>query len=668
MMRDTDKTQRPTRRQRLLLVAFGLIVALLLLLAIEGILRIAGVARPDPFFLKGPYVEGHGTLHYTSREWARRFFFQKVDGRLLPVGSSVPQFFFAPKPQRALRVAIVGESTVQGFPHPENLSISKYVEQMLRDIVPDREVQVFNFGFTAVASYPVSRIVEEILEPTQCDAIVLLVGHNEFFGAYGVASSQYAGDRRSLLALHEWYNSLRFVSVLREGFARIATPAAESGDTGAPGGLIRYMAAEDAIGPDDPRRARAAALLEANVRWALRAGRRHGTPMLVSTMPSNLSGLAPVGRSTGADPATDAALAAALGIEDDAQRLAALESLVARDPLHALLWFRLGEAREQAGDLNAARTAYERALDLDGMPWRTPTAGNDALRRAAQAERAILIDSVALFQQHTDKAAPGWDFFDDHVHPSVRGRVLYARGIVGALLPVLGLEDRADALRDDAEYQRRLGGDNLLSIRFAFGRARSIFQGPPMRTNNDRVYERFTRLMADMDAQMTPEEAIAWKTYQELITANMPYPPLGLMAGTMQMHEGKLGPAIYQLGIARHARPIFSMSFVQAAWTEGHCRRIAGIPLGEPLERDLELALLALDVLPQIDTGPEFPLHKARGQILWVQERFDEALVVFDRALATATTDDERAEIRAAIDAIRQQVALVGQSTRLNIE
>lgn len=646
-------------RGRFLLIAFGLGLVLLLLAALEVVLRSIGYQKPDPFFETGPTVDSKGTLVYSADEWVGRFFFQKVDGRMLPPGSSIRQFFFTPKPERALRVAIVGESTVQGFPHPENLSISKYLEQMLQDMAPDREVQVFNFGFTAVASYPVARVVEEIIPITECDAVIILVGHNEFFGAYGVASSQYAGGTRTALALHERYNDLRFTKLLRAGIEKAATLTAEE-QQAADEGLIRYMAAESAIGPSDRRRRHAANLLHANVTHAIQICQEADIPVLVSTMPSNISGMAPVGRSSEARPSTDGELAEAMKLENPA-RAEALEKIAAEDPNHALLWFRLGEAREALEKFDGAREAYERALELDGMPWRATAESNEALRRAARENDVPLIDAVERFQQETRKAAPGWDLFDDHVHPSITGRALYARAFAEALAPVLGLEEGLSCIEPDAAYHRILGGDNLLSIRFAFGRARGIYRSPPMSINNEQVHARFTELIDSMDAQMSEEEAAAWRVYQELVNQGLPYPPLGLMAGTMMMQNQKYGPAIYQLGIARQTRPPFSMPFIQAAWTEGHCRRIAGVPLGAALERDLQLSLMALDILPQIDEGPEYPLHKARGQIHWVLEEFEPAIASLEKALQAATTDAEREETETSIKAIREQMEVVAR-------
>ncbi|MDK2972642.1 MAG: hypothetical protein PWP23_2397 [Candidatus Sumerlaeota bacterium] len=640
-------------RQRLLLVAFGLGVALGCLLLVEITLRAMGYARPDPFFAEGPDVPGYGTVHVTSENWARRFFFQRVDGKRLPVGSSVPQYYFTPKPREALRVAVIGESTVQGFPYPANLSISQYVQALLQDLAPERDVQVFNFGFTAVASYPVSRVVEETAVQTECDAVVILVGHNEFFGAYGVASSQYAGNSRRLLALHEAYNDLRFVKLLREGIGKLGTES-DAGQE-AEGGLINYMAADSGIGPDDARRRTAATLLEANVRWSIRHCRDAGIPVLVGTMPSNLSGFAPVGRSVAALPGTDEALKEAMQIEEGPGRLAALEALAEKDANHALLWFRLGEAREKAEDNEGARVAFVRALDLDGMPWRAPTLSNEALRRAAAEEGAALADCVESFQQATKYAAPGWDFFDDHVHPSLRGRMLYARTLVDGLIPLLGLEGREGSLRADEEYQRELGGQHLLSSREAYNRLGSLFEGPPMSVNNEQVYGNFVRIVNDLDARMLPEEANAWQIHGKLVEEGVPGPPPALVAGTLMMQAGKLRPAIYQMGIVRQSRTLFSMPWVQAAWTEGHCRRLLGEPLGPALERDLDRALMVLDVLPQLESGPEAELHKARGQIYWVQERYDDAIAELEKVLAVAESDEARKDARTSIEAIKAE-------------
>ena len=48
-----------------------------------------------------------------------------------------------------LRVLYLGASTVEGFPMPRNLTSARFLEEMLRETIPDREVEVLNLGVAA---------------------------------------------------------------------------------------------------------------------------------------------------------------------------------------------------------------------------------------------------------------------------------------------------------------------------------------------------------------------------------------------------------------------------------------------------------------------------------------------------------------------------------------
>lgn len=661
---------KPTRSRarlaamRAILVAFGLFLGIALVALVETGLRAAHYAEPEPFFHRGPDVDGWGEMHYRGKLWASRFFFAKVDGQRLEPGSSVAEIYFSPKRPDEYRVAVVGESTVQGYPYPYNMTISKYLEAALADALPEKKVTVFNFGFTAVASYPVSRVVDEIVDGPELDAIIVLVGHNEFFGAYGVASSQYAGDSRRLMALHEAYNDLRIAKLLRR--------AVEGGDldaSDAAGGLIRVMAADNSISPDDSRRSTAARLLSANLEHIAETCRSRRIPVVFGTMPSNLSDFAPVGDSPAALADTGTRLDAAMKLEG-ADRLAALEELATRDRNHALLQYRLGKALAEAGRSEDARAAFVRARDIDGMPWRAPTATNDAIRETARRLGVPLADCEAEFMAATSEPAPGWDFFDDHVHPSRIGRMLYARVFAKSILDLLGRPGDMAKLRADEDYQRELGGQHLLSVREAIGRATSLMEKPPLATNNAEGAAYLRERMESMEKLMQPEEAAAWHQYAALVRQSLPSTSAALLAADAYMQAGKYREAIYQAQIARRSRPIFGLDFVQGGWIEGHCRHILGEPLPDSLKKDLDTALMVIDVFPKLQPGETTELVYSKGQIYWVQERFDEAIAVLEEGMATAVPE-RKEQFRKSIEGIRElqgQGPAEDQSTRLNIE
>src|SRR3984957_7303681 len=163
-----------------------------LLLLIELMLRLCGFGGYAPFFHKVGPVPG-GTLVVTEQAGADSWFFNSG-----MAGDTTQYSFLHPKPTNTFRIFLVGESAAKGSPQPRNLASSAFLQAMLQDAWPERHVEVINLGTVAVASYPVLGIMTEALNFNP-DLIIIHTGHNEFFGAYGVAFSSRAGNKPWML-------------------------------------------------------------------------------------------------------------------------------------------------------------------------------------------------------------------------------------------------------------------------------------------------------------------------------------------------------------------------------------------------------------------------------------------------------------------------------------
>ena len=103
-----------------------------------------------------------------------------------------PRGFTLPKPSKTMRIVVVGESSVQGYPHPSELSFPRQMEIMLQRQLPEVKVEVLNAGIVGVCSLPLVDIVRQSFA-AQPDLIVVYAGHNEFYGVGGVASNATLG-------------------------------------------------------------------------------------------------------------------------------------------------------------------------------------------------------------------------------------------------------------------------------------------------------------------------------------------------------------------------------------------------------------------------------------------------------------------------------------------
>ncbi len=462
----------------------ALLLGLVLVALIEGGLRLIPVLDPPPFAIQLADVEGRA-LHAVNPDYARRFFADMAE----PIRRGIrmtPRPYLEPAPEGALRVLFAGGSTVQGYPHPKRLSAPSYLQAMLGDLFPERQIEVFNAGITAASSFAVARAVEDGIAALGADLVVVYTGHNELYGVYGAASLAQGGQavwmKRVHYALVQWR--------LRSLVGKLIGPL---GKEWADGPLIEVMSKAGTIPASDPRRAQAAANLETNLRDVTAFCRAQRIPLVLCTVTSNERGFAPArvepplldGERTRyvdflaqghRDQASPAALMA----------LAQAEALYADD---AYLHFLRGYHLEQLGRGTEARAAYVQARELDPRPWRATVSLNEVVRRVAAEEGVLLADVEAHFRAHSPATGVGWELMVDHLHPAAAGQVFLARAIVAALegapVPWQVASGAADQLATADEYRRRLG--DLPVERLAALRAIAVLlAAPPLDAGNER--------------------------------------------------------------------------------------------------------------------------------------------------------------------------------------
>src|SRR5437016_8390351 len=196
----------PARRR--LFLAITLLSPLIALAAIEGILRLAWPGGAIPLFGRAPM--GAGQYLIANPRVATRWFITEASPP-----NPLPEPFAATKPPNGFRVFALGESTTAGFPYPRNVSFPRLLHDALRDVLPDDSVEVVNLGIPATNSYALRDIAGDVIAQKP-DAIVLYAGHNEYYGALGVGSTERLGGggfANALLALQR----LRVVMALRNG-------------------------------------------------------------------------------------------------------------------------------------------------------------------------------------------------------------------------------------------------------------------------------------------------------------------------------------------------------------------------------------------------------------------------------------------------------------------
>jgi lysophospholipase L1-like esterase len=431
----------PRRIPRLRLAATGIVFAFALLAAAELSLRALGagatpvlveVAGPDgPLLVRSPSAPG-------------------VDASAMAVA---PDRLGSLKSKAAgrVRVIVVGESTVAGFPFFGQLSFSRLLEHALRRAGGD--VEVVNFGRAADSSSDVAEAAIASLQLAP-DVLVVSSGHNEFQASYVGALRDGAWPRLRTL--------LRELALVRAGQQRDwRTEAAEEEQ-------LPAEAVADLPFLSEAEFDRGSRRYRDQLDRVAAAAARAGVPLVVMTQVANLAvapcasafrqPLAPDERAAyrrelaaAMERLADGAVAAGVSVGDR------LEVLLQKDSAVALAQFAAARCREAVGDLDGARDRYRAALLLDAYPNRGGARLNEVIREFTRESGAALVDADAVWQRRGG-AAPGNDLFLDYCHPNLEGIALLAETLLAGLLerkllpPVVDGERALAWLREPADH------------------------------------------------------------------------------------------------------------------------------------------------------------------------------------------------------------------------
>src|SRR5579872_6562708 len=192
---------------------FRIIVILLpflLLLALEGALRLFHYGYDTSLFIEAP---GNGDYLVLNPTASRRYF---TDAGNATTGNREP--FRKVKEAGTLRIFVLGESTTIGYPYFHNGSFHRWLQYRLNRSFPDKKLEIVNLSLTAVNSYTVLGFARDLVryEP---DAVLIYTGHNEYYGALGVGSTNRLGGSPWLVETLLWLRQLRCVQLLTSAYS-----------------------------------------------------------------------------------------------------------------------------------------------------------------------------------------------------------------------------------------------------------------------------------------------------------------------------------------------------------------------------------------------------------------------------------------------------------------
>jgi len=297
-----------------------------------------------------------------------------------------------------------------------------------------------------MSSYTVLDMLPEILD-TSPDLLIVYLGHNEFYGAYGSGSTVSLGGNESLVRFFLKIQKLRLAQMVRlivqwgGGFFAHPDPHMT---------LMGAVVREQESIYHSPSYWKTHRAFASNLDCILNEAEERGVHVIISTLFSNVRDQEPLL----ARPAPGKEKASVLAIQsaerlrkagEDSLARRALAEAESADSLNAALAFQFGRVVLEAGDTAQAAEAFYRAKDHDLMRFRASEDVNAIIAQKARAHGATLTDMHEIFRSHSNGRLIGSALLCDHLHPNPDGYYLMARAFYQSILEtrLLGNPDSA---------------------------------------------------------------------------------------------------------------------------------------------------------------------------------------------------------------------------------
>ena len=379
---DTTSSLELSRKRLWLFRTIAIILPVVLLLLLEGTLRLFHYGYDTSLFIEVP---GNSDYLVFNPAASKRYF---TDQGNATTGNREP--FRKVKAPGTLRIFVLGESTTIGYPYFHNGSFHRWLQYRLMREFPDKKMEIVNIALTAVNSYTVLGFAREVVhyEP---DAVLIYAGHNEYYGALGVGSTNRLGGNPALVHTLLWLRQFRVVQLFAQGIGKLGR-LFSSGVSKAGKTRMELMVGEQQITYGSSLFERGITQFRKNMDETLAIFHNEGIPVFISNVVSNLRDQHPF-VSVAPDPASDD----------------------------------FSEATQAWGQGNfvAAKADFTRAKEQDALRFRAPEAIDSIIDQLSKKyENTHLVDTRAAFEAASDHGVVGNTLLLEHVHPNLMGYAL----------------------------------------------------------------------------------------------------------------------------------------------------------------------------------------------------------------------------------------------------
>ncbi|MDM7860702.1 hypothetical protein QTP81_08845 [Alteromonas sp. ASW11-36] len=371
-----------------------LLIPAIILLLIEGILRIVGFGKDIPLFVPS---EINSAFVQPNPNIVHRYFHQP---ELAPNVAPDTFLFSREKPATTKRIILMGGSSAAGFPYGRFGAPSGLLQHQLKSLYPEQNIEVISVAMASVNSYALRDFVEEVIALNP-DAVLIYAGHNEYLGIMGVGSVYAGAGGHYANLIYLKTRHFRLVQLLQS--LLIARPKIDANLDGRT--VMATVAKERNIALDSDLFNAGLEQFESNLGAVLSSLSQHGIPVFIGNLVSNEKHQPPFE----SEP-----------ISPDPER-------------SARYYFARGTELLAANQHDEAQQAFSQARDLDLLRFRAPSHFNPIIARLSDEHQATLVDFDQLFRSDSTDGIIGNEHMLEHLHPTSRGYFLMAYGFLTAL-------------------------------------------------------------------------------------------------------------------------------------------------------------------------------------------------------------------------------------------
>jgi lysophospholipase L1-like esterase len=383
-------------------LSLGLLVAVLLLGAAEGVLRLV---QPDLSELRSPlvYQQSFGAAWTAGKTAGSRIY---VSGRRRVVRAK-------PAGQRVL---VFGASAAYGEMFTEFAAFPGQAQRVLRAAAPDQVVEVLNLAHGGMGSRQVGEMILRAVSHEKPDLIVVYSGNNEYheLRALKAASAHY--DPRAEL-LRRRMNKSYLYRQLRD----LAAPGPDV--LAPPQGVEWLPIGRMDVLVDEADRELGRILYREHLEAIVHLAQEAGVPMLLTTVATNLRDHMDNQTPGEAAPELENQLhAMAQKVDQTSPSVLAAEAEQLSTQLQTEgAQHRLGQILLRAGLKEAAYAAFEQSEALALRPMQSDKHLRALVHAVGAATDTPVCDLAAAMAAGARDGVPGRDEFIDHCHPSAAG-------------------------------------------------------------------------------------------------------------------------------------------------------------------------------------------------------------------------------------------------------